>query len=426
MDARIVVDRVWLSEDGRRINYDYRATGSAARYFDGCPAFYARYEVDLTDVPESLLMVPVVANLAPIAWFAGIPLDVPVLDARFIRALEDIKSIFLQDYPHLRGPDSVLNVAHSVETKNQPSAKAMLFSGGVDAYTTFFRHRAEGVELVSIHGADIPVDDDEQWKTLVKLTAAEPILATYGKRNIEANLRDFYTYRVNQLVPSNSWWGSVQHGLALTSLLAPLSAKRGYGTVYIASSYTEAIQILWGSTPEIDGRIAWSACSVVHDGYELRRVDKIGLIVSEAANSRQKVNLRVCYSELNAGLNCSRCEKCYRTILGLSLFGADPNDFGLSADSQTYVRILQFIQGGFSTQGSRYFWWELHQRMISSPDFHHFAADDSAMRSAIESALARALAKPLPVKRFQAKKMALIANFPKAFALYLKARRLFV
>ena len=425
MEERIVVNRVWLSEDGRRINYDYRATGSAARYLDGCPAFYARYEVDLTDVPESLLMVPLVANLAPIAWFAGIPLDVPVLDARFGRALEEIKAIFLEDYPHLRGADSVLTVAHSVETKGQFSAKAMLFSGGVDAYTTFFRHRHEGVELVSIRGADIPVEDERQWNTLLKLTSAEPILATHRKRNIEANLRGFYTYRVNQLVPSNSWWGSVQHGLALTSLLAPLSVKYGYGKAYIASSYTEAIQILWGSTPEIDEQIAWSGCSVVHDGYDLRRVDKIGLIVSEVANSRQKVSLRVCYSELNHDLNCSVCEKCYRTILALSLFGADPNEFGLSANSQTYVRILEFVQGGFSTQGSRYFWWELHQRMISSTDFYHFSAADSAMRIEIESALARALDKPLPAKRFQAKKMALIAKFPKSFALYLKARRLF-
>lgn len=38
MDSRIEIDRVWLGEYGCRINYGYRATGPAARYFEGCPS----------------------------------------------------------------------------------------------------------------------------------------------------------------------------------------------------------------------------------------------------------------------------------------------------------------------------------------------------------------------------------------------------
>lgn len=425
MDSRIIVEGVWLSEDGRRINYKYRATGRAKDYFDRCPLFYSKYDVDLRGVPDGLLMVPLIANLAPIAWFAGAELHVTVLDGAFRRALEEIKQVFLRDYTALRGSASPIVVSDVEESTCSGSRTAMLFSGGVDAYTTFFRHRQQGLELVSIHGADIAVDDMAQWQHLVRANRCEPLLGQHPQHHIEANLREFYSYKVNLLVPSNSWWGSVQHGLALNGLLAPLAAKKGYACVYIASSYTEAVEILWGSTPEIDSKIAWSGCGVIHDGYELRRVDKIGTIVSETKKADSPVNLRVCYSELNDGLNCSNCEKCFRTILGLSLFNADPNQYGFKVDSGTYIRIRDFIEAGFKTLGVRYFWWELHQRMMEADTFFQFSPQDDAIRDEIASALGTALDRPLPEPAVRKWKMALIANYPGFFKWYLKARRLF-
>ncbi|MEN1957897.1 hypothetical protein [Luteimonas changyuni] len=425
MDARIVVERAWLSHDGRRINYSYKGTGRAAKFFSGRPSLYAEYEVDLGDVPESILLIPLVANLAPIAWLAGVPLDVPTLDARFLAALGQVKAVFMKDYPEISGEDSPIQAETSVENEARGSKHAMLFSGGVDAYATFFRHREEGLDLISIRGADIPVGDVNQWQRLVDLNAGEPLLSKHAKLHVKANLRDFYSYRVSLLIPTKTWWGTVQHGLALNAVVAPLAYVLGYSKSYIASSYTKAIQIVWGSTPEIDNAISWSGCAVEHDGYELQRVEKIGLIVSATAAAHDKVNLRVCYSELNDGLNCSNCEKCFRTMLGLSLFGADPAKYGFHLRPSTYQSMIEMVRNGFKGAGSRYFWWELSERMrVAEPaDVHLLGIKDEYL--ILRRVLGDELDRPVQARGPSPWKLALIERFPTMFSMYLKVRRQF-
>jgi len=115
MDSRIVVERVWLSEGGRRINYKYRGVGRAAKFFSGRPSFYAKYEVDLGEVPEGILFIPLVANLAPIAWLAGVPLEIPTLDAKFLDALGQVKAVFMRDYPAISDGDSPILVENPTD-----------------------------------------------------------------------------------------------------------------------------------------------------------------------------------------------------------------------------------------------------------------------------------------------------------------------
>ncbi len=370
-------------------------------------------------------MIPLVANLAPIAWFSGASLKVTTLDKRFADSLGEVREIFARDHTSVGEGDSSLDVERLVHTPASGPKHAMLFSGGVDAYATFFRHRDENLDLVSIHGADIPIDDEAQWQTLVDLTAREPVLAPHPKRHIESNLLGFYTYHVNLLVESKAWWGTVQHGLALNALVAPLGNARGYSKVYIASSYTESIQIKWGSTPEIDNSIAWSGCEIVHDGYELQRIDKIDLIATESEAGAVNIKLRVCYSELNYGLNCSSCEKCFRTILGISLSGVNPGAYGFSVGSDAYTRISELVKCGFATAGSRYFWWELHERMLTVPAGDAYLLGSEGDYERLKNILAQQLESPVQAKSLSTTKMALIAKFPKLFSIYLSVRRWF-
>ncbi|WP_282042444.1 hypothetical protein [Halomonas alimentaria] len=377
----------------------------------------------MSEVAESILFIPLVANLAPIAWFAGVPLHIPTLDAIFLAALGHVKGVFMKDYPEISDEDSPIEVENPVENRTYGTKHAMLFSGGVDAYATFFRHREEGLDLISIRGADIPIEDVTQWQRLIGLNAREPLLRTHSKQYIAANLRDFYTYRVTILIPTKAWWGTVQHGLALNALVAPLAYVRGYSKLYIASSYTKSIEIAWGSTPEIDNSISWAGCSVEHDGYELQRIDKIGLIISKTNASQKKVNLRVCYSELNHGLNCSKCEKCFRTMLGVSLFGADPDEYGFDVEHGVYKSMIDMLSSGFKSAGSRYFWWELSERMrlvgLSGPHLLGTIMEYQAL----ERSLKYELDQPIQATGLGSFKLALMERFPKVFSMYLKVRR---
>jgi hypothetical protein len=47
---------------------------------------------------------------------------------------------------------------------------------------------------------------------------------------------------------------------------------------------------------------------------------------------------------LNEGLNCSRCEKCYRTILAILFAGDDPNAYGFSVNGQIYCQVFDYFR----------------------------------------------------------------------------------
>lgn len=425
MESRIVIERTWLSHNGRRINYSYRGAGRPAKFFTGRPTFYAEYGVDLTEVPESVLVIPLVANLAPIAWFAGVPLDVPTLDEGFLAALRDVKAVFMRDYPSVVDTRSPVRVTQPAAHVGTDAGRAMLFSGGVDTYATYFRHHREELDLITVRGADIPIGDSKQWQALTTAIASEDVLAGRPKREVEANLREFYTYQVDLLIPTRTWWGTVQHGLALSSLAAPLSVIFGYSLVYIAATHTEAIQIKWGSSPDIDNRIAWAGCRVRHDGYELTRMDKLDSIVSEANATGSHVNLRVCYSERNQGLNCSNCEKCLRTVLGLSLLGEDPNRYGFTVDEDTYRKIATTLSSGFATPGVKHLWGQLHERMVATPRADVHLVGEPTEYDELQEILEEHLRRGYQQKTRSTVKMIIIERFPRIFSLYLKMRRRF-
>jgi hypothetical protein len=218
----------------------------------------------------------------------------------------------------------------------------------------------------------------------------------------------------------------VQHGLALNGIIAPLSVLRAYSTIYIASSYTDNIDIAWGSTPEIDNSIKWANTNVHHDGYEMQRQDKVGFIADFTKNKNRFVKLRVCYSLLNKSVNCSRCEKCHRTIFGLIVANVDPNDYGFSVDEKIYSEVIQKYKSGFASKGTQYFWWEILQVMKRHNDFYVFnnTVNERLKMDEVQSMIERNIDQGIRnSSRLGLLKFKIQNTFPKFFKIYLKFRQ---
>lgn len=365
------LNKISLSDDGNRINYDYSIEKSADKYFNKENIFYAKYDVDLNQVPNSILVIPFIANVLPIAWFAGFEVEVPEIDEDFYSALKNIKTEFKKQFSNYQ-LNGGLKVKSIKKNHIQGNETAMLFSGGVDAYATYIRNYKKNPDLVTILGADIEITDKHQWKSFTSFIENEPLLSNNNKEYIETNVRMFYTYKVELLLKDIGWWGIVQHGLSLIGSLAPLSFVKSYKNIYIASSYTKEIDIAWGSTPFIDEKISWAGIHVFHDGYELKRQDKVDLIAKFANDTKNQFKLRVCYSELRNSFNCSNCEKCFRTILGLILNGEDPNKYGFNVDENVYNNMFKVINQYGASKGMQYFWWELMEKAKSSENIFIF------------------------------------------------------
>jgi len=289
---KLILRQISYSDNGTKINYDYEANGQVQKYFDKEQLFYSKYLIDVSKVPDSIAVIPFLSNVLPIAWYAGFTIEVDEVDEDFYHSQELVKAEFeKRDLPSSFG--GTLVAKKIVKNNSTGNKSAMLFSGGVDAYATYIRVYDKKPDLITLLGADIEIEDQEQWNDFTGFVENETLLKDNHKEYVETNLRDFYTYQVELLLKDIGWWGKVQHGLALIGAIAPLCYVYNYGEIYIASSYTDHIDIDWGSTPEMDEKITWAnGLKVFHDGYELKRQDKVDLIADFAA-TKYKVFLDI-------------------------------------------------------------------------------------------------------------------------------------
>lgn len=417
-----------------RVNYSYSTSKEISKFFSAKP-FFAEYDVDITEVPEGILVIPFLSNVLPIAWFAGFDLKVKTLDKVFYDSVNTVKKQFAEYYPEINSKHSDLIVENleDYSQNNIPPKNAMLFSGGVDAYTTFLKHNSDSnpLDLITFWGADIPLADSKQWEDLKNSIVFSEVLKLNRKRFITANFREFYNFNVDSLLSTLSWWGYIQHGLALTGVVAPLAYLNNYTTLFIASSNPrkpDSQIVKWGSMPEIDNLIAMGSCQIIHDGVEFNRQDKVKFVVDKSSSLIMKPQIRVCYSELRTDGNCNVCEKCLRTIFSIMIAGANPMDFGFKVEIRVFQYLRDIFVKGFSTRGIQSDWKQIYDRAVMKDYSHFYNGHEEIWHRHYKDVLVllyQAVKVPVEIKKGKSVRLKqyIINKFPNIFNIYLKIRR---
>ena len=109
---------------------------------------------------------------------------------------------------------------------------ALLYSGGLDSFTSLLRRRDDIRCLVSVWGADVELEDAALWALLQKVVAAAPALPGTRRVAVRTNIRSgLDDLRLNRDFDRNfagtNWWAAVQHGLALITICAPIAKALG-------------------------------------------------------------------------------------------------------------------------------------------------------------------------------------------------------
>mgnify|MGYP004569145707 FL=1 len=301
---------------------------------------------DAGEVPESIAVVPAVANLLPFAWVFGCELRVRAIDKSFYDAVPEIRRGYDDMVVDLSlsgtfSADEIIDNSYS----NEGGSPLSLFSGGVDAWCTLARHSSEKPHLVTVWGADVDCGNESGWKVVDGFSVEVANNFNLDYSYVRSNFREMVAYRVLDGSPLMSacgyhWWHDLQHGIAIIGLASPLAYACKAPRIYIASSNTEMDKpYVCASDPTIDNRFAVAGCRAFHDGYELTRQGKVDAIVRYARGSACKVSLRVCY-HVQSGRNCCRCEKCARTILEILAAGGAPKDFGFDYTSRQFDILM--------------------------------------------------------------------------------------
>ena len=225
--------------------------------------------------------------------------DIPV-SPTLLHSLKELQDIYICWNNDL---SKVEVQASNIQAPSNPSqGVGSFYSGGVDGSYTFCKHQQELTHLITLAGFDT-ITKQHQWPELVE--KQQQFLAEFNIDLIiiNNNLRQF----INNRKISNNF----QHGLTLAGIAITL----GLSKVYIPSSFTYTDLFPWGSHPSIDPLWSIEARTIIHDGAELSRSDKIRFI---GRNQFVLDNLQVCWK--NIANNCGTCSKCLRTRAALHIF----------------------------------------------------------------------------------------------------------
>lgn len=314
-------------------------------------------------------MIPLLANLMPLAWAIGADVHVSELDRRFYNCLTEVRASLQRLYPRLKFAGS-LTVERLTEEAlvagPQPVRTAALFSGGVDSLATYLRRKAERPYLITVWGGDIGLQQSSMWE---KVRAYN---RSFGKKNGVANLflkTSMRTFLNEAQIAfhfgryTRGWWPGIQHVIGTVGLCAPLAYTLGIGLLHVPSALPPRLAHTFpdGSNPLVVNRICWSGTDVHLDGDTCTRQDKVKLIASDWRSRGAEMTIRVCWSFRQFG-NCGTCEKCSRTMAALLAEGVDPRQAGFPMHEDTLRQIRLRLPGWLASSSLRAEYWSEVQK----------------------------------------------------------------
>lgn len=338
-----------ISIKKNRVNYDYEIQGEWSKYFNAENKLVIEFSEDISNIPNSIAVLPLIGNILPIAWICDAAIFVPSIDKSFFDSIPDFKKGYIEMHPKISFKGELVAESVDQNLSVKASGSLALFSGGVDAFNTLVNHIDEKPTLVTLWGSDVKLDDSIGWENVYN--HVNSVCSEFGlnKIIIKSNFRTFINEgALDALVieAGDGWWHGFQHGLGLLTHTAPMAYVQNKSIVYIASSFTiEDKGVPIASDPSIDNFIRFGSTKVIHDGYEFDRQMKIGNIIKYVTQSGHHIRLHVCWIS-KGGRNCCRCEKCLRTILGFYAAGADPKEYGFEySDFLDLCLLFKNIRG---------------------------------------------------------------------------------
>jgi len=257
----------------------------------------------------------------------GKPIDnLSEVDPKFLSSLDQIQDIFNT------WDNSFTNVPIEVNSFKKESvdvAKGVgtFFTGGVDSFYTFLKHKDEITHLIYVHGY-------ENHKITSQI---QHIAEKFDKKviEIETNLRDYSDTVAD-------WYYYLGPALVTVGHLLKLYI----GKIYIPSTHTYSVLDPIGSHPLVDPLWSSSNLKFIHDGCEATRVEKVKLI----SKDRKAIDaLRVCWKDTGDIPNCGKCEKCIRTMLNLKAVEA----LDKCSNFPDKIPLRKVARMGATTEGKR-------------------------------------------------------------------------
>lgn len=203
-------------------------------------------------------------------------------------------------------------VQNTVKDTTRPRYTGSFFSGGVDSFYTYLKHKKDAQDPIShfilVHGNDIDLRNKRLWEGVYKDVSAVAEKGGVKVVAVETNVQALLEPMVSP---------DFTHGASLAAV--GLAIRSGFKKIYIPSTFNAEQQVPYGSHPDTDKYWGTERTHFEHDGVEASRLKKIEWEVARSPLALEY--LRVCYMNKKGAYNCGTCEKCLRTMIGIYIAG---------------------------------------------------------------------------------------------------------
>ena len=362
---------------GNIVRYRFTVSNNLKKFFTTDEMFVS-YNQDVSQIPESILAIPFVGSVIAMAWLTDSTLWVKEIDQAYYDCIKSLKVAYQELYPHypLKGQFvSAYIKTNKLENSTSDSKALLLFSGGIDAHTTYVRHRDKNPILCNIQGWLRSPDDESAAQK-----ADFRDVADFAERNnnavslIKSNFAtlidaDYFRKKIGREL-KGSWWHEFQHSMSFISIGIPVAYSYGIDLILIASSFYLGSHGKCASYPSTDNEFRYADKGhIVHDGFELNRQDKVSIIVRHQEESGQSYPIRVCSFNDH---NCCVCPKCFRSIMGIIAEGGAIEDFGFYITGEKVNFYKEYIKNHYIEFGiareAKYHWPDIKKRIAENRD----------------------------------------------------------
>lgn len=366
--------RLEPSSMGTKVLYDYDAPESLTKYIKGSPLF-VEFPGDVRSVAEAILTIPFVGIMLTVTMLLDIEIRVPSLDKAFHNSLKEVEAVFQNMYPKagIQCRVKVPQLISNVQSAGGTTDCSLFFTGGVDATSALVELAEKKPLLINIWGGDLRLTDDasheELERYLDRLTAHLGLhycfIKTNAREMFEENSLGFLCEKLLGHERNHGWWASIAHILSMSSTIAPWLWHKGISIHYIGSSYDPATKTFDANNGMLIEALTYMECRFVSVDARINRNEKATKIVTYRETTQAPIELKVCWNR-TAGVNCSACEKCYRTILNIMSNHGDPNQYGFTVNSNTIKQMQQFVR---TNTVSSAFWLPIQKAMVAEREF---------------------------------------------------------
>lgn len=194
------------------------------------------------------------------------------------------------------------------------NGSASFFSGGIDSVFTAVEHPTYINNLISVeHTKNTESEIMNGFKRLEELSEY-PVSTNRQHLQVTSNFMTAFPEALNM-------WAFMIHGAMYAAIAHCLTNQIAHAMLSSTHSYGGLIP--WGSHPLTDALVSSSVLRLENYGGTHTRVEKTSTI---ARDLKALKILSVCSHGRLGGkyVNCSRCQKCLRTMVTLDLIGITP------------------------------------------------------------------------------------------------------